>query len=583
MPYPTITAALLVAALCPLAFPLAAQTGDSLPLPPPLPDSVAQGPVAPRVTGDTVRPPLQLPDGGLVMLGSMAEERIRVMQLLGQEPTTGFLLRTPATLTAAARGERPEGFQLEWVAPRLETVFNSALPYSLNDGALWAGRGRNHQITAGVRLVSPRLSLVLAPQYAYSANSRFDIINYTGNERSPFASPWHERVRTDAQLGSADLPLRFGRRSLHLLVPGQSRLAVTGGPLELGASTENQWWGPGVRNAIVLSNNAQGVPRLFLRTNRPLRTRLGSLAAEWMIGSLSESRFFDTIPDNDTRSLSAAAVTFTPAWEPGLTVGVSRAVYAPADGRVGALRNLFDVFTDVGLPNARTPADTARPADVGNEIFAVFGRWVLPADGFEVYGEWARHERPRSLRDLLAAPNHTQGYTGGLMWARPVGGSVLRLGGEVTNLEQSATYRFRRPYTSYYTSRSIPQGYTQGGQVVGAAIGAGSSAQSLSADWFSERWSVGLFGGRIRWENDSHYTRTVDVTPYFREVGHDVSLLGGVRGAMRRGNLQVMAELTSAMRYNYLSQNLTSRYGEYQGVDVQNYTFRLTVAPFGGV
>jgi hypothetical protein len=233
----------------------------------------------------------------------------------------------------------------------------------------------------------------------------------------------------------------------------------------------------------------------------------------------------------------------------------------------------------VGTPNA-LPVSAPERIPAPDQIFSLFGRWVLPADGFEVYGEWARHERPRGLGDLLAAPNHTQGYTVGLQWARPVREAVLRLGVEATNLEQSATYRQRR-VASYYTSRAVAQGYTQRGQIIGASIGPGASGQSFTIDWMAGRWQAGIFGGRVRWENDEHYTQRPGGP--FLDVGHDVSLLGGVRGALQLGRAQVMLELTSAQRYNYLFQYLTNTFGVYRGIDIHNRTLRITVAPFGGV
>lgn len=537
-----------------------------------LPTRVAPADTSPPA--DTVPVGLSVATGGLVLPGSMAEERLRVLQLLGQAPTEGFLVRTPAVLTESAEGGHLDGLLLRWVAPRVDWVYNSRLPFSLNDGPMWAGRGSNLLVTGGVRLTTPRVTLVLAPQLVYSSNERFDVINYTGDDRSPFASPWHENPE------SADLPLRFGTESLSRLVPGQSRLAFRAGAAEIGASTENQWWGPGVRNAIVMSSHAEGIPRLFLRTARPLRTGVGAWEAEWMIGALSESAFFDTIPGNDTRSLSGLAVTFAPAAAPGLTLGLTRAVYVPSDGSGDVLGSLFDVFTDVGTPNSLPPSFSERQPGP-DQIFSLFGRWVAPADGFEVYGEWARHERPRGIGDLLAAPNHTQGYTVGLQWARPFQTtSVLRIGAEATNLEQSATYR-QRNVASYYTSRAVLQGYTQRGQVIGASIGPGSSAQSFAADWLAPRWSAGIFGGRIRWENDEHYRQRPGGP--FLDVGHDVSLLGGLRGTGQMGRAQVRLELTSSTRYNYLFQYQTNSQSVPRGNDVDNLTLRLTVAPFGGV
>ena len=127
--------------------------------------------------------------------------------------------------------------------------------------------------------------------------------------------------------------------------------------------------------------------------------------------------------------------------------------------------------------------------------------------GFEVYGEWARTELPASLRDLFTAPGHTQGYTLGLQWARPLrqGRDALRVQAEHTFLEQSSTFR-DRPVGVYYTSRAVIQGYTHDGRVLGAAIGPGASSHWLALDYFRSSWDVGLFGEWVRWDNDAMWT-----------------------------------------------------------------------------
>jgi hypothetical protein len=201
---------------------------------------------------------------------------------------------------------------------------------------------------------------------------------------------------------------------------------------------------------------------------------------------------------------------------------------------------------------------------------------VLPADGFESYVEWARAEQPANLRDALVAPNHTQGYTLGLQYARPVPRAALavRVQAELTNVEQSATFA-DRPIGSWYTSRAAIQGYTNRGQVMGASIGPGSSGQWLGADALARQWSGGVFAGRIRWDNDAYYTIP-------RPTGnglckHDVSVLGGVRGtyAGRFGTLGAAATFANRLNTFYQHSDLCF-VPESRGVDTRNTTLTLS-------
>lgn len=512
---------------------------------------------------------------GLVTIGSAADDRVRLSQLLDTASTGGYLIRSPSLLARALRRESEMG-QWAVIAPEMRLAWASIIPFSLNNGAMWEGRGASAQLMAGVRAEYGPVSLVLAPQLVYAQNRRFatlaPVLRRPLNGRSAFSSPWV----TDTAL--IDLPIRFGDDAVVRLDPGQSSLTVTLPVVATGIATENQWWGPGIRNAIVMSNNAPGIPHLFVRTASPLRTGIGSIEAKWMVGALHESLYFDTIRTNNLRSISAAVVTLQPGWEPDLTIGLARAVYAPADGLGGVIGASGNVL---GRWERRAAVNDTSWTPRTEQILSLFGRWIFPADGFEAYAEWARHELPVSFGDLLRAPNHTQGYTVGLQWARPVQAGAFRIQAELTNLEQSATFK-QRAVDTYYTSRVIPQGYTHQGQVIGAAIGPGSSSQWLAGDYFANRWNVGLFLGRIRWETDALYASRSPAE--FRDNrsfhAHDVSVLSGVRGGYTLvGGFRADAEFVLEKRYNYLFQNPDRGFGSAGAVDILNPSLRLVVSP----
>src|SRR5262249_38217215 len=153
---------------------------------------------------------------------------------------------------------------------------------------------------------------------------------------------------------------------------------------------------------------------------------------------------------NNLRSLAAAVVTWRPAFVHGLSLGATRAVYAPADGVHDLPLRLFNIFGGTGHPNRLPLSDSSQVPGRG-EIVSLCGRWVLPRDGVEVYFEWSRTELPTSLRDLLVAPNQSEGYTLGMQWAGAVRHrtAVLRFQTEFTYLEKSPTLRDRPEGTFY--------------------------------------------------------------------------------------------------------------------------------------
>jgi hypothetical protein len=199
----------------------------------------------------------------------------------------------------------------------------------------------------------------------------------------------------------------------------------------------------------------------------------------------------------------------------------------------------------------------------------------MPQSGVESYAELGRTEFPKSLRDFLIYPSHTIGYTLGLQWNKPEGRT--RIQAEVTNLEQSSSFR-DRPIGSWYTSRRVIQGYTNQGQALGAAIGPGSSSQYLAWDYLPTTWRAGVYAGRIRWNEDM---RSVYNWPSYLEFcNHDVSYYGGVRTSGRTRFGFVSADFTLAKRINAFFQLQSGCADPVSVADLRNNTLSISFAPF---
>jgi hypothetical protein len=419
----------------------------------------------------------------------------------------------------------------------------------------------------GVRARFGRVTVIAAPEVAYTQNRDFQRIPADIKEgRSEFAHPFH------GPASSLDAPLRFGDDPVARFSLGQSSVTAHAGAFAGGVATESLWWGPGVRNALVMSNNAPGFPHLFVRTSpEGLRTRYGTVQGRWVAGGLSQSSYFDR--RDEGRTLAAIALAFTPRGEPGLTLGATRAVYREASPWSAPLRFL-DVLVPVSHPEPATPPDLPRAAGSTDQLFALFGRWVFPEAGFELYTEWARQEGFASVRELLTAPDATQGYTLGLQWVSPgERASRLRLQAEVTSLEQNDAVR-SRPQSSFYTSSNVPQGYTHRGRVIGAAIGPGSSQQWAAADYLRRDWRLGVFAARTRWNEDA-LERITTRSPR----GHDVQGVAGLRGARRVAGWEVTGEYSFGRRLNWLFQNTARAFDDFDAVDVNLSNFVLSVSP----
>jgi len=439
------------------------------------------------------------------------------------------------------------------VLPELMMTHQDAFPMPANDGAMWAGRGISYSVTGGVAVCgrNGRWGAIIAPTYWYAENANFELPEnpqfvppYKGGY-SPWASRYYYMPR------SLDAPRRFGPTALRTVDPGVINLFYRNPRIEAGFSTEPMWWGPGQYNALLLSSQAAGMPRAYLRTIKPLRAA-GEIDIMYFIGGMSYSKFFLLQNAIDTtRSIAGLSLVWRPRFEPNLSIGAARVVMNPMAGRT-YLKQLFDPLISVGTPNAVGRGDSTQfPGR--DQLFSVFANWRLPADGAEVWLEWARAELPESLRDFVQSPNHTQAVTIGMQRvSKPFKRDwTWRVGAEYSSTTQTSTYR-ERPTGSWYTSRAVQAGFSQKGQVIGAMIGPGSATQRLSVDFANPHHSFGLFAWRIKWDDDSYYT-----IPRPQGNGickHDVSLAWGARGSARTGAGWIDATITTQNRLNIFWQ-----------------------------
>jgi hypothetical protein len=530
-------------------------------------DSVI-GPLVPSVTP-------------LTLVGGQTADRMRLDQLRGQATTEGYLIRSASSLTP--RPTSKTWWSAALIAPEYYAVNNTALPFSINDGPVWAGVGTSYRLLIGGQFSAGPFRLILAPEIVHADNAYFllrDTVRFYAppipKERRAggFTFPWYA-------IGpySIDLPTRFGDKSIDRFDAGQSTAMVDYRGVTAGVSNENQWFGPGIRNALILSNNAPGFPHVFIRTAHPWKNRVGEVEARLLAGGLTESHWFDTTTTNNLRSLSAFAFTLRPNFEKNLTFGGSRAVFASSKGWKRVPLTILYPFANTGRPNNRALADSALSPGGRDQIFSLFARWVFPDDGFESYIEWARLEFPTSLRDLATAPNHSQGFTLGLQYVRPAirANGRFRLQGELTSVEQSATFR-DRPQGSFYTSRKVIQGYTQMGQPLAAGIGPGASGQWLAMDYIEPNWSFGIFAGRTRWNEDMH--STYGFALYQGYCIHDVSVYPGARGSASSKFGYVSADVSFGNRYNAFFQEQSGCPKGNSTMDIRNRTITVTVGTF---
>ena len=433
---------------------------------------------------------------------------LRVLQISGAAVPGSFAIdpRSPAAGDAPTGSSHPwrgrfavggtsrEGVHVEADGAVLRAFVNSSHPDGGNDGAVWQGRGVTAAFDVGATLRWRGLEVSLGPTVAVSQNASFDMAAVAISGMSQYAYPWRR----------IDLPQRQGPDAVWTLDPGQSEIAVTWGVARVGFGTRNLRWGPARRNPIVMSRNAPGFPHATLGTSAPIETRIGRLEAEWIWGRLGQTEWADPSLPTDDRFFTGIVLAYSPSFLDGLSVGFTRAFQrlVPSGGvPFGDYFGVFQGFLKSGLTTEGNPSGT----DVHDQLVSLFARWALPESGFEAYIEWARNDHSWDLADLIQEPEHSRGYTLGFQKVTAESTDrLIVLSGEFTTLEASPTFQLRgRP--TFYEHSVVTQGYTHEGQLLGAPVGPGGSAQQLGLDGY-ERWGGwGLSVQRRVHDNDAFW------------------------------------------------------------------------------
>jgi hypothetical protein len=339
-----------------------------------------------------------------------------------------------------------------------------------------------------------RFGAILNPTVVFTENRAFELAPVLVPGMPEYGYPWRR----------IDTPQRFGPDSYWAVDPGQSEVRVDFGGAAVGLSTANLWWGPGVRNAILMSNHAPGFIHAFVGTRRPVETRVGRFEGRWIWGRLAQSDWFDPSVGNQNRYVTGLVVAYSPAFLDGLSLGLARVIYAlvPTDG--AGLDDYLAGFMNFRKTVVPSPANPLGH-DEYDQLFSLFGRWVQKESGFEVYGEWSRNDAVDRPSGLFLEPEHSQGYTVGFQKADRVGGGrIVVLMGELTHLERSPTFQVRDS-PPYYAHDIVTQGYTQRGQIIGAGIGTGGNSQQIGADLYDHWGRAGVYLERQVHDNDAYY------------------------------------------------------------------------------
>ncbi len=470
----------------------------------------------------------------------------------------------------------------------LNIEYNSHHPYNRNNGSMIPNRGFQKLTSLGFYFELGPLSVQLKPEYVLSENKPFN-----GFPESHYDIIWSKRY---ALWNTVDIPERFGIKPHSNFFLGQSNIKLHFKGLSLGLSTENIWWGPSIRNSIMLSNNAKGFKHISFNTTKPIQTKIGDF--EWQIvtgklensnytppniektyaGTLLYSKKINQIGDpDDWRFFQGFIFSYSPSFIDGLTLGTIRWIQmysALLNGKYTWMEgkpNFFPIFSNIFRKND----DFVDYESQTDQAAGIFFRWLWKDSKAEIYSEFHFNDAKLNFRDLLLDTDHSRAATLGIRKVFSSLNSDYLFSWEWNQLEQTASRKLRGA-GSWYRHSFVMHGFTNNGEIIGASIGPGSNSHFLSIEKISPNKRIGISLEIIDQDNDFFYYAFESAKDY-RRYWKDYNLHLNFQKKIK--NIWIYSNIMYSRSLNYqweLDDNATPYY--HPGNDVDNFhlNFKMT-------
>ncbi|WP_161631489.1 capsule assembly Wzi family protein [Sediminibacterium sp. C3] len=325
---------------------------------------------------------------------------------------------------------------------------------------------------------------------------------------------------------------------------GQSSIKTHLGPLSIGVSSENLWWGPGIYSSLLMSNNSPGFKHAFIGSNKPIKTPIGRFEFN-IIGAKLTSDKNLTYENNynqlrnindDWRYLNAYVISWQPKWIKGLFLGMTRSLQQYGEqvqSQSAGFVNKYLPVLGLALQKQNNPGDDTLYRD---QLASFFLRWVLPKSNAEIYVEYGKNDYGVNIRDYLMAPSHSYAYTVGVRKLLPkTKENYVQLEAEITQMSQSPDAIVRNA-GNWYVHSQIFQGYTHQNQILGAGAGFGANVQTVSATWINGDIRNGFLMQRVERDPEGRLNKWTDISIGWMPQWKYKNMLLGAKVQLIRSN-----------------------------------------------
>ena len=385
---------------------------------------------------------------------------------------------------------------LGWLPVAINQQYNSKAPFGWNDASMIPAKGYQMQASLGFFMRMGPLQIKVNPEMVFAQNERF-----TNFSNMKIIDPAAQYLINQFN-GFIDNPENTVNGQYRKFLTGQSSISIHFKPVALSLSTENLWWGPGIWNSLVMSNNATGFTHLSFHTTQPLKTGIGFFEWQFISGTPTSSQIA-TGSQAQKGYLNGAVITYQPKWIKGLTIGAIRQ-YLQFLKDAQTRKYYVPVFNNLFRAN---DADTLIWLHT-KQMATVFFRYVLPNSHAELYAEYGRNDASQNLRDLIMSPEHARAYIVGAqkIFTLNRDKGFIQLQTEFTELENNnPEWTIRPQYAGWYMHTYITRGYTNEGKIIGAGIGSSSNCRNIAVQWLKANSSIGINFMQIDHDNDEYY------------------------------------------------------------------------------
>ncbi len=347
-------------------------------------------------------------------------------------------------------------------------------PYGWNDGALKNAKGYQMLMNTGFNLNYRNLILNISPEFVYTENAKY---------QTPYFTPVQKNYL------------------------GNSFLFYNIKNLNIGVSNQNLWWGPGIYNSLIMSNNAPGFLHYNFSTNKPINTIFGTFEFQLIGGKLTRdltqglenkgmnkpdslNGYFSYVKDYtqfNERYINGIAISYNPKFFKNLYLGINRIFmnYARESIPDNFIENYLPVFALFTVKDYEDKINR-------DQILSINARWLFPKNNAEIYIEGGFNDAFANIRDFQLDLEHASAYIFGVKKIDYISEyKYLTYNIEITRLTQTPSY-IHRNAGYWYQNSQILEGYTNDNQIIGSGGGIGNNIQTFSFGYNNNDFRVNI-------------------------------------------------------------------------------------------